>query len=89
MPAYFSETAKLPPRYALPQAIMAWRLRNLRIIMYRPFVIRQALRRKEDPDSAAMKAYERCLRDAKSTIEMIAEFWDSHDHDRLAAWYGL
>ncbi|KAI9163590.1 C6 transcription factor [Paramyrothecium foliicola] len=89
VPSCFSETAKVPPRYALSQAVMSWRLRNLRIIMYRPFVIRRALRRKADHEESNSKAYERCLADAKSTITMIATFWDQHEHNRLAAWYGL
>lgn len=68
---------------------MSWRLRNLRIIMYRPFVIRRALMRRVDFDSAVTTAYERCLADAKSTIEKISEFWARHEHNRLAAWYAL
>lgn len=89
MPSFFVEQAAVPPRYALPQAVMAWRLRNLRIIMYRPFVIRRALRRKPDADEASATAYDRCLADAKSTIEMIADFWERYEHNRLSAWYGL
>jgi hypothetical protein len=89
IPSYFAEGSAVPERYALPQAIMAWRLRNLRIIMYRPFVIRRALRRKADDDEASAAAYEKCLADAKSTIDMIEDFWNRHEHNRLAAWYGL
>ncbi|TWU76029.1 hypothetical protein ED733_007233 [Metarhizium rileyi] len=89
IPLCFAEGAAVPSRYALPQAIMAWRLRNLRIIMYRPFVIRKALRRKDYTDKASSIAYENCLADAKSTIEMIRDFWNRHAHNRLAAWYGL
>lgn len=89
IPSYFAEGTVVPRRYALPQAIMGWRLRNLRIIMYRPFVIRRALRRRADTDEASSVAYEKCLADAKSTIEMIEDFWDRHEHNRLAAWYGL
>ncbi|EFY89192.1 Fungal specific transcription factor domain containing protein [Metarhizium acridum CQMa 102] len=89
IPPYFAEGTPVPGRYALPQAIMAWRLRNLRIIMYRPFVIRRALRRRADTDKASAIAYERCLADAESTIDMIEDFWNRHEHNRLAAWYGL
>ncbi|POR36979.1 Regulatory protein GAL4 [Tolypocladium paradoxum] len=89
VPSYFVEQAAVPPRYALPHAVMACRLRNLRIIMYRPFVIRRALRRKPDADEASATAYDRCLADAKSTIQMIADFWERHEHNRLSAWYGL
>ncbi|KAK2594307.1 hypothetical protein QQS21_008013 [Conoideocrella luteorostrata] len=89
VPACFAEGTTVPRRYALPQAIMAWRLRNLRIIMYRPFVIRRALRRRPDADEASTLAYEKCLADAKHTIETIEAFWEEHEHNRLAAWYEL
>ncbi|KYK60226.1 Fungal specific transcription factor domain containing protein [Drechmeria coniospora] len=89
VPAYFAEEAIVPRRYALPHAVMAWRLRNLRIIMYRPFVIRRALRRKPDADEASATAYDRCLFDAQSTIDMIERFWHRHEHNRLSAWYAL
>lgn len=89
LPAYFSESAQVPARYALCQAVMSWRLRNLRILMYRPFVIRRALRRRPDPDEASTKAYDCCLADAKSTIQIISEYWERQDHNRLAAWYAL
>ncbi|KAF4993318.1 hypothetical protein FDECE_13433 [Fusarium decemcellulare] len=89
IPAYFSEQVKVPPRYALSQAVMSWRLRNLRIVMYRPFVIRRALKGRAGSDEASNKAYCRCLSDAKSSIEMIAEYWRGQEPNRLAAWYSL
>lgn len=89
VPQCFSEKTTVPPRYAFPHAVMSWRLRNLRIIMYRPFVIRRALRRKADVDKGSGKAYDRCLADAKSTIEMISDYWKTNEHNRLAGWYCL
>ncbi|RSL43494.1 hypothetical protein CEP54_015056 [Fusarium duplospermum] len=89
IPAYFSEQAEVPPRYALSQAVMSWRLRNLRIVMYRPFVIRRALKGRAGSDEASNKAYCRCLSDAKSSIETISEYWHGQEHNRLAAWYSI
>lgn len=89
VPSYFAEPAEVPRRYALSQAVCGWRLRNLRIIMYRPFVIRRALRRKADGDPGSATAYDRCLADAQATIESISEHWTRHEHNRLSAWYGL
>ncbi|UNI22866.1 hypothetical protein JDV02_008712 [Purpureocillium takamizusanense] len=89
VPPYFAEGTPVPPRYALPQAVMVWRMHNLRIIMYRPFVIRRALRRKPDADEASATAYDRCLAEAKATIDSIDEFWERQEHNRLSAWYGL
>ncbi|RSL87554.1 hypothetical protein CEP52_015491 [Fusarium oligoseptatum] len=74
IPAYFSEQVEVPPRYALSQAVMSWRLRNLR---------------RAGSDEASNEAYCRCLSDAKSSIEMIAEYWRGQEHNRLAAWYSL
>ncbi|KAK7752907.1 hypothetical protein SLS62_005066 [Diatrype stigma] len=84
--------APVPPAYAMAHAVMQWRYRNLRIIMYRPFVIRTALNAREgrEEDSpAAVEAYDRCLEDARITIDLISQYWSKHEHNRLAAWYAL
>ncbi|KAF7560278.1 hypothetical protein G7046_g3868 [Stylonectria norvegica] len=88
-PAYFKEESLVPPRYSLCQAVMSWRSRNLRIILYRPYVIRRALRRRADIDQASSLAYDKCLADAKSSISLISTYWANHEHNRLAAWYSL
>jgi transcriptional regulatory protein GAL4 len=89
VPPFFADQAEVPPRYALAQAVMTWRYRNLRIIMYRPFVIRRALRRRAESDPPTEEAYGRCLADAKATVETISDYWNRHEHNRLSAWYGL
>ena len=89
LPKYFATASSVLQRYALPQAIMELRTRNLRIIMYRPFVIRRALRRTPDTDEASTVAYGKCLAEAKKTIETIDVYWEQQEHNRLAAWYGL
>ena len=90
LPAYFNESTVIrDARYSLQLAIMKWRIANLRIIMYRPFVIRIALRGKIDHESASGKAYRECLSDAKTTIETIAAYWEEYEHNRLSAWYVL
>ena len=92
LPPYFSEHSTVPPTYAFAHAVMQWRYRNLRIIMYRPFVIRTALNARDgrDEDSAAsMEAYDRCLEDARITINLISQYWSKYEHNRLAAWYAL
>ncbi|KAF3801578.1 Acetamidase regulatory protein [Colletotrichum gloeosporioides] len=95
IPPYFSEAATNPPpppKYALAHAVMSWRYRNLRIIMYRPFVIRRALQardRRADDSPSNTRAYEKCLADAKATITSISDFWDRNEHNRLGAWYAL
>ncbi|KAF4781001.1 fungal specific transcription factor domain-containing protein [Colletotrichum scovillei] len=92
VPSYFSSTSRVPPKYALAHAVMNWRYRNLRIIMYRPFVIRRALRardRRPDDSPDNVRAFEKCLAEAKATITSISEFWQRNEHNRLGAWYAL
>lgn len=98
LPPFFQESpvSPLPPRYALCHAVLTWRLRNLRIIRYRPFVIRRAIQRPgvddsqaQDSDNANTEAYNRCLADAKDTIHRIADYWTRHEHNLLSAWYAL
>ncbi|KAK2049308.1 hypothetical protein LZ31DRAFT_562767 [Colletotrichum somersetense] len=65
---------------------------NLRVIMYRPFVIRQALQardRRLDDSPDNVQAFEKCLADAKATITSISEFWERNEKNRLSAWYAL
>lgn len=83
------------PRYALAHAVMQWRYRNFRIIMYRPFVIRMALatgrngRMINNAPAAEVHAYDQCLADADVTIKSISKYWMTNEHNRLAAWYAL
>lgn len=43
VPDYYKETAEVPERYQLPHAIMTWRYKHFRLIIYRPFLIQKAL----------------------------------------------
>ncbi|GJC81400.1 regulatory protein GAL4 [Colletotrichum liriopes] len=92
VPQYFSDNATIPPKYSLAHAVMNWRYRNLRIIMYRPFVIRRALQardRRLDDSPNNDRAFEKCLAEAKATITSISEFWERNEHNRLVSWYSL
>ncbi|KAK1579189.1 LOW QUALITY PROTEIN: fungal-specific transcription factor domain-containing protein [Colletotrichum navitas] len=92
VPSYFSETATVPPKYVLAHAVMNWRCRNLRVIMYRPFVIRRALQARDrilDDSPDNVQAFEKCLADAKATIASISGFWERNEKNRLSAWYAL
>jgi hypothetical protein len=92
IPLYFTEQAFTPPRYSFGHAVMMWRYRNLRIIMYRPFVIRKALyarNGRSDESLESYQAYERCLDEARNTIAAIRDYWAAHEHTRVAAWYAL
>lgn len=94
LPSYFRDDTIVPQRFTFAHAVMRWRYRNFRIIMYRPFVIRQALNSRDAKASLSAdddEACRRCLGDAEGTITAIAEYWrgHGHEHNRLEAWYAL
>lgn len=104
VPPCFGEDAAVPPQYSLAHAVMQWRYRNFRIIMYRPFVIRRALAGRNNTgggggggggsssssfSEADATAYAQCLEDAAVTIRSIGRYWSTSEHNRLAAWYAL
>lgn len=94
LPPYFEDNDVLisNSELALAHAISRWRYRNLRTLMYRPFVIQWA----ENPESAEtgfnpseQLARDRCFLAAKETITSIDLYWKQNSHTRLAAWYVL
>ncbi|KAI1749117.1 fungal-specific transcription factor domain-containing protein [Xylaria castorea] len=92
LPGHFTESATTPTKFRHAHLVMKWRLRNFRIIMYRPFVIRKALnardrRYDESPDD--LRAYDICLNQAKETIASISDYISETKCNRLEAWYAL
>ena len=88
------EEDKVEARFRLSRSVMDWRYRNLRIIMFRPFVIRKALQarvRQRTPqvESANDVAIDRCLAEAKASITSINTFWSSGRRTCMASWYAL
>jgi transcriptional regulatory protein GAL4 len=96
IPPYYSAYPPAGSLYALGIGITKWRYRNLRIVMYRPFLVKWALTSAPYPydqqslgtNSEAMAVF-RCLDAAKETIFLIEEYWTSRSHSRLTAWYVL
>lgn len=95
LPAYYCDgDLPLPQELLLGHAIGRWRYRLLRIIMYRPFLIRWA-----QDGSGAVKSLSsstpesiatmRCFTAAEECISCIYQFWSVGIHTRLAAWYVL
>jgi transcriptional regulatory protein GAL4 len=95
LPQYFrdDDLLMLNPDFALAHSIGRWRYRNLRIIMYRQFVIRWADQtdssQEQEFSKAEELATERCFKAAKETIFSIKFFWTYQNQTRLAAWYVL
>ncbi|GAB7348653.1 hypothetical protein MBLNU459_g7021t1 [Dothideomycetes sp. NU459] len=94
LPPWYTEEQNVPAKFKFGHRNMFWRLRNFRIIMYRPFVIRSALRAtqphgNESQSPSEAEAINRCLQEADNTITSIREYWSDGPCNRLAAWYAL
>lgn len=98
LPSYYrdDDSVAMDPAYSQGHAIVRWRFRNLRIIMYRPFLIRWAIylgspasQQFESFSAAETVAIDRCFKAAKESISSIVAYWTSCTHTRLAAWYIL
>lgn len=94
VPSWYRQDALVPSQFTTAHAIMWWRKSNFRIIMYRPYVLRDVLQeRSQDAGHslppAAQEAYQRCLREAEASIVSISKFWSNSSPTRLSAWYAL
>ncbi|KAL7930663.1 fungal-specific transcription factor domain-containing protein [Trichoderma chlorosporum] len=97
LPHYFHPNAIQPPKYAFCHATLQWRYRNLRILAYRPFLVKRAMSgsewgqdhdNSEDMDSID-EAFQRCLEASRESIKLIANFWFNSSQTMMASWYGL
>ncbi|KKK13877.1 hypothetical protein P175DRAFT_0435167 [Aspergillus ochraceoroseus IBT 24754] len=99
LPDYFKQpiSNNESDNFALVRNRLMWRDWNLRILLYRPILLRWASRRwtpnpnnhtePEDPLEADCRKL--CLRNARLTISSIADFVNNHLCTRLGAWYML
>lgn len=87
--------SEIDHRFTLSRNMMEWRYRNLRIIMFRPFVIRKVLKARlgqgsgQSADRANHVAFNRCMSEAKLSIESIDQFWVTSRHNCMTSWYVL
>jgi transcriptional regulatory protein GAL4 len=99
LPDYFKTpppTSESDP-FALVRNRLMWRDWNLRILLYRPILLRWASRRwtpttgsspdHEDPLEADCRRL--CLRNARLTLSSITDFVNNHICTRIGAWYML
>lgn len=95
LPSFFSEGALQANRYRLCHAILHWRWRNLRILMYRPYVVRRMVSRAQDTQHSTPAtpwddpAIQRCLDTAGETVHLITTYWQHEKQNVLACWYAL
>ncbi|KAN0065889.1 hypothetical protein ACQY0O_001020 [Thecaphora frezii] len=75
---------------------LRWRCNNLRMVMFRPFLLSAALsasvaRRRGAVRPALRPAVKQaialCRQLAKENVESIAQYWDSHEHNQAASWH--
>ncbi|KAK4892813.1 hypothetical protein LTR27_008727 [Elasticomyces elasticus] len=92
LPAHFAEFAEIPWKHRLSHSVMLWKYWNFRILMYRPFVVRDMLHASQGngvQSGHSTPSQDRCLQEAKSTITSIKDFWEQQERTRLGAWYAL
>lgn len=93
VPHYFHDSSgpHLEDRFALPHGINCWRYRNLRIVIFRPLLVKWASQdgREEALTWHEQEATNRCLRAARESIASIQNFWKSRQQTRLTAFYVL
>ncbi|KAK4580007.1 hypothetical protein LTR86_000209 [Recurvomyces mirabilis] len=92
LPSYFTESSQIAWKYRLSHAVMLWKYWNFKILMYRPFVVRDMLRVYQGDASRSDHStpwQNRCLHETRSTITSIRDFWEHQERTRLGAWYGL
>lgn len=84
-PPYYREETNVPSRYKLAHAVMHWRCKNLRILMYRTFVFKFG-----SGDQYEQQATRICLEECHLTIESMDRLWkELSDPNRMCAWYSL
>jgi transcriptional regulatory protein GAL4 len=92
IPSYFSSRDLIPRKFMFTYYVYEAKYRNLRIIIYRPFVIRRALASRSGTGSESadvQRAFDRCLDEAQKTIVTTEAYWRDCEHTRMAAWYAL
>jgi mannosyl-oligosaccharide alpha-1,2-mannosidase len=93
IPPYYHDLPPADSLFALGIGITKWRYRNLRIVMYRPFLVRWALNaapyERHSAASPELLVISKCLDAAQETIYAVEAYWMSRSHSRLAAWYVL
>ena len=92
LPAHIKESScTIPEKYAFAQAVTLWRLYNLRIIIFRPFILGQSTgnNNKLASTESGQLAQERCLAAARETIKSVSLYWNLHARTRLACWHAL
>lgn len=94
VPPYYDEDAAVPDKYSLSKCVLEWRFRNLRILMYRTFLLKRVVINsksyQDTKDQHEVEAGELCLNECSELIKSMDRFWRSKSsHNRMDTWYTL
>ncbi|KAJ9658433.1 hypothetical protein H2198_003717 [Neophaeococcomyces mojaviensis] len=98
VPSFFHPGVPQQPKYRLCHAILQWRWRNFRLLMFRPYLMRRFMKHRADanqsdasdaPGEHDETAIRLCLETAQESIHMISNFWNSSQQNVLTCWYAL
>ena len=92
IPDYFKKDAEVSLKFKLAHFVLEWRYRNLKIIMFRTFLLKIILSQKlqDNHGEYESKAAEICLKECSDTITSMAKFWSENTrNNRMEVWYSL
>lgn len=80
IPDYFKKDEEISSRFKRARFVLEWRYRNLKVIMFRTFLLKKIflspkLLDKYNEDEYESKAAEMCLKECSYTIASMATFW--------------
>lgn len=95
IPNYFKKEANVPKKFMLAHSVLEWRYRNLKIIMFRTFLLKKVLLNSKVTndnydDVYELRAGELCIEECSLTIDSMSRFWQQvTEVNRMQVWYTL
>lgn len=98
VPPYFQNSnpsVQADSNFLLSRFKLQWRTMNVRIVLFRPIILRWAAKPwKSDPGSCfetpeELECRRRCLGNARATINSISDYMANNISSRLGTWYML
>lgn len=95
IPNYFKKEAHVSLRFKLALIVLEWRYRNLKIIMFRTFLLKRVILdpkklNADNEDTYESQAANLCLKECSETITSMAKFWEENTrYNRMEVWYSL
>lgn len=95
IPDYFKKEAHVSLRFKLAHFVLEWRYRNLKIIMFRTFLLKRVILdpktfNEDNENTYESRAADLCLKECSDTITSMAKFWKENTrNNRMEVWYSL